>query len=69
MEVLRHDDIDLLMRICDRMGYGTSYGRFVAEVPEKVRVAELAKERRKQDKRDAEKRKRWESKNEKSENQ
>ena len=60
MQVLHHDDLDLLMRICDRMGYGVHYGQFIAEVSPEKRHRLLAQERKKQDKKDAERRKKLE---------
>ena len=60
MQVLHHDDLDLLMRICDRMGYGVHYGQFIAEVSPEKRHRLLAQERKKQDKKDAEWRKKLE---------
>lgn len=53
---LHHDDLDLLMRICERQGYGCHYGRFVAETTPAQRRSWLDKERKKQDKRDAKRR-------------
>ena len=57
MQILHHDDLDLLMRICERVGYGCHYGRFVAEVPLEERERLLDKERKKQDKLDEKRRK------------
>ena len=54
MQILHHDDLDLLMRICERKGYGCHYGKFVAETKESDRKRWLDAERKKQDKRDAE---------------
>lgn len=62
MQILHHDDLDLLMRICERKGYGCHYGRFVAEVPLAERERLLDKERKKQDKKDAERRAKLEEK-------
>jgi len=56
MQLLHHDDLDLLMRICERKGYGPHYGRFVSEVSPEERHRLLRKERKKQDKKDAERR-------------
>lgn len=53
---IHYDDLDLLMRICERMGYGPHYGRFVSEVSPEERHRLLRKERKKQDKKDAERR-------------
>jgi hypothetical protein len=44
------------MRICERMGYGVHYGQFIAEVSPEKRHRLLAQERKKQDKKDAERR-------------
>ena len=53
---IHYDDLDLLMRICERKGYGCHYGQFIAEVPKAERDRLLDKERKKQDKKDAERR-------------
>ena len=53
---IHYSDLDLLMRICDRMGYGVHYGQFIAEVPKAERDRLLTIERKKQDKKDAERR-------------
>lgn len=53
---IHYTDLDLLMRICDRMGYGVHYGQFIAEVSKEERHRLLMQERRKQDKKDAERR-------------
>lgn len=54
---IHYSDLDLLMRICDRMGYGVHYGQFIAEVPKAERDRLLDKERKKQDKLDEKRRK------------
>lgn len=48
-----YDDLDLIMRACERMGYGVHYGRFVAETSPERRKLLLDEERRKQARRDA----------------
>lgn len=55
-QLIHHTDLDLLMRICDRMGYGVHYGQFIAEVSPEKRHRLLAQERKKQDKKDAKRR-------------
>ena len=53
---IHYDDLDLMMRICEKKGYGCHYGRFVAEIPLAERERLLDKERKKQDKKDAKRR-------------
>ena len=53
---IHYDNLDLLMRICERKGYGRHYGLFVAETTPAQRRAWLNKERKKQEKKDAERR-------------
>lgn len=40
------DNLDLLMRACEKAGYGVSYGRFVANTTPAQRAMMLAEERR-----------------------
>ena len=42
------DSMDLLMRICEREGYGVNYGVFVAKTTPEDRQRWLAEERRKE---------------------
>lgn len=39
------DNLDLLMRACEKAGYGVSYGRFVANTTPAQRAMMLAEER------------------------
>ena len=57
MKPIHYDDLDLLMRACERMGYGPHYGRFAAELSAEERARILEEERRRQDRRDALRRK------------
>ena len=59
---MRHDDLDLLMRICEREGYGVRYGEFVAHTTEKQRKKWLDEERERQDRIDEARRKAMEVK-------
>ena len=56
------DDLDLLMRIAERKGYGVRYGEFVAHTTERQRHKWLVAERKKQDKIDEQRRKAIEAK-------